>query len=89
MIDFERYGGGPRKQEVMVMTATGSRLLDLSDSPGYDGEPSWTSDGRILFTSGRDGNLDIYVVNADSRGITNLTRTSTGRNSNAAWSPST
>jgi TolB protein len=87
LIVFQRYSGGPRKQEVMVIAATGSRLLDLSNSPGYDGEPSWSPDGRVLFTSGRDGSLDIYVVNTNRSAVTNLTRTNTGQSTSASWSP--
>ena len=40
----------------------------------YDGTPSWSPDGgRIAFSSARDGNSEIYVMNADGSGQTRLT----------------
>ncbi len=45
----------------------------LTDAVGDDRNPRWTRDGRIVFTSERDGNQEIYVMNADGTGQTNLT----------------
>jgi Tol biopolymer transport system component len=43
-----------------------SNLKRLTDAPGYDAEGSYSPDGkRIVFTSQRDGDLEIYVMNAD------------------------
>jgi TolB protein len=44
-----------------------------------DGQlPSWSPDGtKIAFVSLRDGNSDIFVMNADGSGQTNLTGPST------------
>ena len=40
-----------------------------ADLAAFDCCPSWSPDGgRILFTSGRDGNNEIYVMNADGSG---------------------
>ena len=40
-----------------------------------DSGPAWSPDGKkIVFTSNRDGNSEIYVMNADGSGQTNLTR---------------
>ena len=40
-----------------------------------DGAPSWSADGsRIVFHSDRDGNGEIYLMNADGSGIERLTR---------------
>ena len=49
--------------------------------------PVWSPDGRrIAFTSWRDGNSEVYVVNADGSGQRRLTR-NTVRDSNPVWSP--
>jgi Tol biopolymer transport system component len=40
----------------------------LTDNLAGDLVPSWSSDGsQIAFDSDRDGNRDIYVMNADGR----------------------
>ena len=52
-----------------------------------DGSPAWSPDGkRIAFYSERDGNAEIYVMNADGTGVTRLTRHERGRRL-PAWSP--
>src|SRR5437899_2073196 len=42
--------------------------------------------GKIAFTSNRDGNVEIYVMNADGTGVTRLTN-SVGYDQDPAWSP--
>ena len=52
-----------------------------------DGSPSWSSDGgRIAFDSLRDGNGEIYVMNADGSGQTRLTD-DPGFDGSPSWSP--
>ena len=42
--------------------------------------PAWSPDGsKIAFESGRDGNLEIYVMNADGSGQTRLTNNASTR----------
>ena len=49
--------------------------------------PVWSPDGkRIAFTSNRDGNYEIYVMDADGGNPHNLTRCSAQDNF-ATWSP--
>ena len=62
-------------------------LTRLTDSSDPDGLPAWSPDGsRIAFTSVRDGNEELYVMNADGSGITRLTDDS-GDDFSPAWSP--
>jgi Tol biopolymer transport system component len=52
----------------------GSDLRRLTDSPGYDAEGSYSSDGKqIVFTSTRDGDPDLYIMNADGSEVRQLT----------------
>lgn len=52
----------------------GSNLKRLTDAPGYDAEGSYSPDGRkIVFTSQRDGDLELYVMDADGRNQKRLT----------------
>lgn len=47
----------------------GSDLQQITDSPGYDAECSYSPDGlSLLFVSDRDGDADIYVADSDDGG---------------------
>ena len=49
-------------------------LVQLTHEPGYDAECSYSPDGSaILFVSDRDGDPDIYVMDADGRNVRQLT----------------
>ena len=51
--------------DLYTCAADGSDLRRLAASPGYDAEGTIAPDGRIVFTSMRDGDLDLYVADAD------------------------
>ncbi len=52
----------------------GSNLKRFTDAKGYDAEGSYSPDGKqIVFTSSRDGDLEIYVMNADGSSPRRLT----------------
>ena len=56
------------------MRGDGLEITNITFHPGIDGEPDWSPDGsRIVFTSDREGNEDIYIVNADGTGVMQLT----------------
>ena len=65
-----------------TLTTTGGvttivRPVNISNSPGYDNQPSFTPDGRgVLFTSIRGGSqTDIYRYTITSRDVTRVTNT--------------
>jgi Tol biopolymer transport system component len=78
--------------EIYVMNADGNGVTNLTDNPAADlfypgtgyvpmlnGSPPdpWSPDGtRIAFMSERDGDLEVYVMNADGTGVTNVSRNS-------------
>jgi Tol biopolymer transport system component len=83
--------------ELYVVAADGTGRRKLAHAVSYvtlDGNPkspnpnpAWSPDGRrIAFTSNRDGNEDIYVVDVDGGGLVNLTR-SRGTDRRPVWSP--
>ncbi len=64
----------------------GNRTTILS-SPGYDAEATECfKDGRILFTSTRNGDIDLYVSNNDGSNVTQMTNTP-GYDGGAFFSP--
>ena len=57
------------------MDADGSNVKRLTRSPRLDDYPVFSPDGRrIAFTSNRDRNFEIYVMNADGSEPRNRTR---------------
>jgi len=60
--------------DVFSAKPDGSELTQLTNTPGYDAEAVYSPDGsRILFTSVRDGDLELYTMNPDGSGQTRIT----------------
>jgi Tol biopolymer transport system component len=54
----------------------GAGLVRLTDTPGYDAEATvCEKDGSIVFTSVRDGDIDLYRMDADGKNVKRLTNT--------------
>ena len=59
---------------IYYATEEGEILKDLTPWKGYNAEATISADGRkIVFTSSRDGDLDIYTMNADGTDVKQLT----------------
>lgn len=73
--------------EIYVLKADGSSLVDVTNNPAADGGPVWSPDGsKIAFWTNRDGNSEIYVINADGSNPVNLTNNPAADGA-PAWSP--
>ncbi|MGD8441649.1 MAG: hypothetical protein PVG53_14045 [Holophagae bacterium] len=60
--------------DIFRALADGSEIERLTDEPGYDAEATVSPNGdKIVFTSMRDGDLDIYTMNTDGSGVRRLT----------------
>ena len=69
------------------MDADGSNVVRLTDDPDDDFSPDWSPDGTLIaFTSERDGNREIYVMNSDGSNQVRLTDDPEA-DSGADWSP--
>jgi len=51
----------------------GSGITRLTTTPGYDAEATIRRDGRIVFTSVRDGDMEIYSMSGDGTDVRRLT----------------
>lgn len=66
--DFNKH------MDIFEADPDGGNLKRLTDAPGYDAEGTHSPDGtKIVFTSQRDGDLEIYVMNADGTGQRRIT----------------
>jgi len=81
--------------EIYVMNADGSSQTRLTYSAGLpdqawlgiDQDPAWSPDGsKIAFTSYRDGDTAVFVMNADGSAQTRLSEENTS-DFGPAWSP--
>lgn len=59
--------------DIFRVNADGTNLVQLTDTPGYDAEATVGPDGRIVFTSVRDGDMEIYSMNGDGSDVRRLT----------------
>lgn len=60
-----------RNQQRLTMDQTSDLTFAIET---IDGQPTWAPDGSMVaFTSGRDGDFDIYLANPDSGWVLNLT----------------
>jgi Tol biopolymer transport system component len=63
--------------EIFVMDADGKNIVNVTNSPSFDGWPSWSPDSKkIVFTSNRSGKPNagqLYSVNINGSGFQQLT----------------
>jgi len=61
--------------QLFSATDAGEILKQLTSGPGYNAEATLSRDGKkIVFTSLREGDLDIYAMKTDGSGLKRLTR---------------
>jgi Tol biopolymer transport system component len=77
----------PRPQ-IFVIGSNGAGETNITQSASGNDSPSWSPDGtKIAFSSNRDGNWEIYVMNADGSGVTRLTTNRSADDAAPVWSP--
>ncbi|MBN1208737.1 MAG: M20/M25/M40 family metallo-hydrolase [Myxococcaceae bacterium] len=60
--------------DIFKVGADGSGLTRLTEAPGYDAEGTVCArDGSIVFTSTRDGDLELYRMDKDGKNVRRLT----------------
>ncbi len=59
--------------DLFTASPDGSGMSRLTSEDGYDAEATIGPDGRIVFTSVRDGDMEIYSMNGDGSDVQRLT----------------
>ena len=85
----------PPRRDVFVLDLRTGAITNLTNDPNDptddawdDYRPDWSPDGRkIAFTSNRDGNPEIYVMNANGSEPVRLTFSNGATSSAPDWSP--
>lgn len=69
-IAFTRMIRSQNTSNIWAVNGDGTGLTQLTETPapGYDANPTWSSDGRVAFVSDRSGVPQIYVM--DAGGVT-------------------
>ena len=63
-----------RDYDIFAAAPDGSNPRRLTDAPGYDAEASYSPDGSsMVFTSVRDGDLELYTMKIDGTEVKRLT----------------
>src|SRR5947199_2345186 len=80
--DFDPY------MDIFEANPDGSGLKRLTNAKGYDAEGSYSPDGKqIVFCSNRDGNLELYIMDADGKNVRQLTHAPGCYNGGPFFSP--
>jgi Tol biopolymer transport system component len=81
------YVWGIFSYEIFRVNLDGTGLSRLTESPGYDAEATVSPKGdRIVFTSSRDGDLDVYTMDLEGKDVRRLTN-EVGYDGGAVFSP--
>jgi Tol biopolymer transport system component len=76
-----------KSYDIFSAKPDGSDLKRLTKTDGYDAEATISPDGKkIVFTSTRDGDLELYTMNLDGSGVKRLTH-EVGYDGGAFFSP--
>ncbi|WP_176714187.1 PD40 domain-containing protein [Orenia metallireducens] len=71
-----------KSKSIYVTDIYAKNVVKLTDDKGDDWAPNWSADGeQLLFLSNRDGNTNIYVMNADGSNLRQVTFTTTDKES--------
>jgi Tol biopolymer transport system component/Zn-dependent M28 family amino/carboxypeptidase len=61
--------------DIFTAKPDGSELTQLTQTPGYDAEATVCArDGSIIFTSTRDGDIELYRMDKDGKNVARLTQ---------------
>lgn len=74
--------------DIYTMPAEGGKATCLRSGLAWEVQPRWSPDGRkILFTSDAGGGDNVFVMQADGTGATQITKENFRLLNNAVWAP--
>jgi Tol biopolymer transport system component len=87
-IVFTGASSSANDTDIYVMNTDGTGITDISNYPvAYELYPAWSPDGsKVAFVTNRDGNYEIYTMNADGSNQTRLT-TDSAVDEEPTWQP--
>ncbi len=75
--------------DIWSMPARGGAATRLTQGAAWDSDPRLSPDGRrIAFSSDRDGNENIWLMDSDGTGLVQLTHEEEARLTDPVWDPS-
>ena len=77
-----------RDGDIATVAADGTGLVPLTATEQVEIEPDWSPDGtRIVYRSGINANDEIWRMNANGSGVTNISNTGAAVEERPVWSP--
>jgi Tol biopolymer transport system component len=65
---------GEAQNDLYIVNKNGLNMRRLTSMPGIEDSPQWSPDGtKVLFHATVDNRSDLYTINVDGTGMTNLT----------------
>jgi Tol biopolymer transport system component len=87
-IVFTAKPAGSPTRDIYVIASDGSGLTRLTSGAGDNTYPAFSTDGsKIVFNSNRTGTSQVYLMNADGTGQTQLTFDPQPKDQVSDWSP--
>jgi Tol biopolymer transport system component len=87
-IAFEGQQASDPSIDIYTITTASSRQRQLTSATGNNLYPAWSPDGRkIVFESDRTGVMQVWLMNADGTGQTQLTFDAVPKDQVPDWSP--
>jgi Tol biopolymer transport system component len=76
----------PLESEVELVNRSGGTVTNLTNSPGFDFDPDWSPDGsKIVFTRSTAGDREIYTMNSDGSGQTDVSNRPNALDTSPDW----
>lgn len=74
--------------DIYLLPMAGGKATQLTDGMAFDTHPKFSPDGKsVAFTSDRDGNENIWIIDLESKKTSQVTKEKTDHFQSAEWTP--